>query len=209
MVAALGKRSGSQAIEQPLLGEPRHSRPGHARQYRQPDQAQSISRRIKPLEHWRHHIIVATQALLSRPLPKQAPRIRIPGRPEAQSVVKDLVLAAQGGDHTAFRSLYELMVDRVFALCLRLSADPARADELTQDVFVRAWEKLGSFRGESAFSTWLHRIAVNLVLTEHRATGRRERRVIGSEDLDDLNAPARAVSPGTRMDLEQAIAART
>jgi RNA polymerase sigma-70 factor (ECF subfamily) len=150
---------------------------------------------------------VATRALLSRPLPAKAFRIRITGRPKGQTVVKDLVLAAQEGDHSAFRSLYELMVDRVYALCLRLSADPVRADELTQDVFVRAWEKISSFRGESAFSTWLHRIAVNVVLTERRATGRRERRVIGSEELGDLDAATQAVSPGIRMDLEQAIAA--
>jgi RNA polymerase sigma-70 factor (ECF subfamily) len=120
--------------------------------------------------------------------------------------VNDLIAAAQQGDENAFRSLYELCVDRIYALCLRLSADGALAEELTQDVFVRAWEKLASFRGESAFSTWLHRLAVNVVLTEQRTTGRWERRVMMS-DLADLDAPSRGAPPGIRMDLEQAIAA--
>lgn len=121
--------------------------------------------------------------------------------------MNDLVAAAQDGDEHAFRSLYDLCVDRIYALCLRLSADAATADELTQDVFVRAWEKLRSFRGESAFPTWLHRLAVNVVLTEQRSSGRRERRVFGHSELENLDAPSRGASPGMRMDLEQAIAA--
>jgi RNA polymerase sigma-70 factor (ECF subfamily) len=125
---------------------------------------------------------------------------------QSRASVNDLISAAQLGDETAFRSLYDLTVDRVYALCLRLAADPGMAEELTQDVFVRAWEKLRSFRGESAFSTWLHRLAVNVVLTERRARGRREKRVFPSGELEDLERPGRPASPGTRMDLEQAIA---
>lgn len=121
--------------------------------------------------------------------------------------VNDLVLAAQSGDENAFRSLYDRTVERIYALCLRLSADPGHAEELTQDVFVQAWRKLATFRGDSAFSTWLHRIAVNVVLAERRATGRRERRVLPVEELEDLSSPARAPGPGTRLDLEKAIAA--
>ena len=120
--------------------------------------------------------------------------------------VNDLISAAQLGDEAAFRSLYDLSVDRVYALCLRLAADPGQAEELTQDVFVRAWEKLRSFRGESAFSTWLHRLAVNVVLTERRSRGRREKRVFPSGALEDLERPGAPVTPGARMDLEQAIA---
>jgi RNA polymerase sigma-70 factor (ECF subfamily) len=121
--------------------------------------------------------------------------------------VNDLVLAAQGGDETAFRSLYDRTVERIYALCLRLSADPGHAEELTQDVFVQAWRKLATFRGESAFSTWLHRLAVNVVLAERRATGRRERRIMPVEGLDDLQSPGRSPGPGLRLDLEAAIAA--
>jgi RNA polymerase sigma-70 factor (ECF subfamily) len=119
--------------------------------------------------------------------------------------VNDLISAAQLGDETAFRSLYDLSVDRVYALCLRLAADPGLAEELTQDVFVRAWERLRSFRGESAFSTWLHRLAVNVVLTEKRTRGRREKRVFPAGELEDLEGAGSPPSPGTRLDLEQAI----
>lgn len=118
-----------------------------------------------------------------------------------------LVTAAQQGDENAFRSLYDLTVGRVHALCLRLVADPAHAEELTQDVYVRAWEKLGSFRGESAFSTWLHRLTVNVVLTERRTRGRREKRVFAAAALEDLERPGTLPGPGLRLDLEGAIAA--
>ena len=75
----------------------------------------------------------------------------------------DVALAA-AGDRRAFERLYRLHVSRVFSLCARMVTDRTRAEELTQDVFVRAWEKLHLFRGESAFGTWLHRMTVNVVL---------------------------------------------
>ncbi len=78
----------------------------------------------------------------------------------------DLVARAQAGDQTAFRELYREHAGRVYALCLRLTGDGRDAEERTQDVFVRLWDKLSSFRGESAFSSWLHRLAVNVVLNE-------------------------------------------
>lgn len=118
-----------------------------------------------------------------------------------------LVQRAQGGDMAAFEQLYRENVDRVFALCLRLSADRARAEELTQDVWVRVWEKLASFRGDSAFTSWLHRLTVNLVLGEKRSAGRRAARFVASDEFDDWDAPALQVEPGTRLDLEQAISA--
>ena len=137
------------------------------------------------------------------------PAARADSRPlsPVRSNVNDLISAAQLGDETAFRSLYELSVGRVYALCLRLAADPGLAEELTQDVFVRAWEKLRTFRGESAFSTWLHRLTVNVVLTEKRTRGRREKRVFPAGELEDLERPGSFPSPGSRLDLEQAIAA--
>jgi RNA polymerase sigma-70 factor, ECF subfamily len=118
-----------------------------------------------------------------------------------------LVPRAQGGEMSAFEQLYRENVGRVYALCLRLSGDAVRAEELTQDVFVRAWEKLGTFRGDSAFSTWLHRLAVNLVLGDRRSEGRRLSRVSPQETLDEgYTAPGQSV-PGERLDLERAIAA--
>src|SRR5215510_8103860 len=79
------------------------------------------------------------------------------------------VREAQAGDVSAFERLYRANVGRVFALCIRLTADTSHAEQLTQDVFVRAWERLGSFRGESAFATWLRHVTVNVVLSERRA----------------------------------------
>jgi len=68
----------------------------------------------------------------------------------------------------AFERLYRTHSTRVFSLCARMSGSRTRGEELTQDVFVRTWEKLPQFRGESAFSTWLHRLAVNVVLNAEK-----------------------------------------
>jgi RNA polymerase sigma-70 factor (ECF subfamily) len=117
-----------------------------------------------------------------------------------------LVRAAQEGSVAAFERLYRIHVGRVHALCLRLSGDAVLAEELTQDVFVRAWEKLESFRGESALSTWLHRLAVNVVLASRRSEGRRSQRVVVVDDLAVFGATA-PPSVGERMDLDAAITA--
>src|SRR6266851_10274485 len=82
------------------------------------------------------------------------------------------VARAAAGDRHAFERLYRQHVNRVFSLCARMVTDRGRAEELTQDVFVRAWEKLHLFRGESSFSTWLHRLAVNVVLNARKSDGR-------------------------------------
>jgi RNA polymerase sigma-70 factor, ECF subfamily len=113
------------------------------------------------------------------------------------------VALAQSGDHQAFERLYRANVGRVHALVWRM-AGPERVDELTQDVFVRAWEKLGSFRGEASFSTWLHRVAVNLLLSR-RAAHRRERERHDEHDgvLDVQTSRQRG--PELVLDLETAI----
>ncbi len=120
----------------------------------------------------------------------------------------DLVARAQAGDQTAFRDLYRQHVGRVYALCLRLTGNSGDAEERTQDVFVRLWDKLRTFRGESAFSSWLHRLVVNVVLNERRTTGRRERRVMPVEDPVTVGG-AQHTAPlqvGLSIDLERAIA---
>jgi len=119
---------------------------------------------------------------------------------------RELVRAAQAGDLPAFEQLYRSAVGLVYAICLRMAGSAALAEELTQDVFVRAWRKLPTFRSESAFATWLTRLAVNVVLTERRDRGRREARLAFSDDLDSLAPPAPAGHPGTALDLEKAIA---
>ena len=117
-----------------------------------------------------------------------------------------LVERAQTGDSRAFEALYRGLVGRIYALCLRMARDAQRAEELTQDVFVRAWERLGSFRGESKFTTWLHRLAVNVVLQEGRTKGRRESREELVGDPGEYLGRVKEEFPGTRMDLEKAIA---
>ena len=122
----------------------------------------------------------------------------------------DLVARAQAGDHVAFRDLYRQHAGRVYALCLRLTGETGAAEERTQDVFVRLWERIGSFRGESAFSSWLHRLAVNVVFNEQRTTGRRERRVATVADPANVVGAQPAAplqgSAGLSIDLERAIA---
>ena len=118
----------------------------------------------------------------------------------------DLVRRAQDGDETAFRDLYREHAGRIYAVCLRLTGDAAAAEERTQDAFVRAWERLGTFRGESAFGTWLHRLAVNVVLMEQRGSRRRERRVAPASDDPVFERAAAAPAAAERLDLERAIA---
>lgn len=117
----------------------------------------------------------------------------------------DVALAA-GGDRDAFERLYRANSGRIFALCIRMAGDRSAAEELTQDVFVRAWSKLSQFRGDSSFSTWLHRLAVNVVLNARKQQGRSNAR---HEEIDDgsesLSQPGLPV-PGMRLDLEAAIA---
>ncbi len=116
-----------------------------------------------------------------------------------------LVERARRGDKSAFEQLYRENVGRVYALCLRMSGDPSRAEELTQDVFVQAWRKLGAFRGESAFSSWLHRIAVNQVYQAGRSEKRRLARVFTTAEPGTLDGANHMADPGVRLDLERAI----
>jgi len=118
----------------------------------------------------------------------------------------DLVRRAQDGDETAFRELYHEHAGRIYALCLRLTGDAAAAEERTQDAFVRAWERLATFRGESAFGTWLHRLTVNVVLMERRGSRRRERRVAPASDDPVFERAPAAPAGADRLDLERAIA---
>jgi RNA polymerase sigma-70 factor (ECF subfamily) len=118
----------------------------------------------------------------------------------------DVALAA-AGDRRAFERLYHQHLSRVFSLCARMVNDRTRAEELTQDVFVRAWEKLHLFRGEAAFGTWLHRMTVNLVLNARKTEGRQRGRFDDDDEGDGIDVlPARPHAPGDRMDLEAAIA---
>jgi RNA polymerase sigma-70 factor (ECF subfamily) len=132
-----------------------------------------------------------------------------PRPPDARPSEESVVARAQTGDVDAFEVLYRQHSGRVFALCLRMSGDRMRAQELMQDVFVRAWERLRSFRGEASFGSWLHRLAVNVVLTSARSDRRRTARVTLAEDLaateSGQDAGHAVRDPAARIDLERAI----
>jgi len=89
-----------------------------------------------------------------------------PGLSEAEAIDK-----AKQGDAEAFEVLYNLHKRRVYSLCLRMTANAAEAEDLTQEAFLQLFRKIATFRGESAFSTWLHRMAVNVVLMQLRKKG--------------------------------------
>ncbi len=153
------------------------------------------------------YIFVTTSVLVRMP---PAAAFALPGGVPRRIVPVDeagLVTAAQRGDDRAFERLYRSHVGRIHAVVFRLVADPAQAEELTQDVFVRVWQRLATFRGESTFGTWLHRLAVNVVLSDRRSAWRRMKRVTPSGDLVELQAPAPPVTPGLKLDLDAAIAA--
>ena len=96
----------------------------------------------------------------------QAKKSLVPGLTEA-----DAIQQAQGGDAEAFAALYGLHKRRVYSLCLRMTGNTAEAEDLTQEAFLQLYRKVATFRGESAFSTWLHRLAVNVVLMHLRKKG--------------------------------------
>jgi len=111
---------------------------------------------------------------------------------------------AAGGDHDAFERLYREHVGRVHALALRMAGAEV-AEDFTQEVFIRAWEKLRTFRGESRFGTWLHRLAVNHILSRRETMRKREARQVGSEGiLDRVSAPPTR-SSGLALDFEAAM----
>jgi RNA polymerase sigma-70 factor, ECF subfamily len=125
----------------------------------------------------------------------------------ANSAVLGCITRAQAGDLDAFEVLYRENSGRVYALCLRMRAgDKVDATELMQDVFVRAWRRLATFRGDCAFSSWLHRLAVNTMLENARSETRREARVLPMDDTSRLPGAAKGSSVEFRMDMEAAVA---
>ncbi len=125
---------------------------------------------------------------------------------EARFDEREVIRLAQKGDTGAFEQLYRHHTGRVYALCLRVAGNRSRAEELTQEVFVHVWEILGSFRGESAFMTWLHRVTVNKVLGDKRSERRRAARIASSDDIEQFDTVEQQTPAGVAMDLEDAIA---
>jgi len=111
---------------------------------------------------------------------------------------------AATGDEQAFERLYRRHVARIHTMVRRM-AGPDAADDLTQDIFVRAWDKLATFRGESAFGTWLYRLGVNVVLSRRRSD-KNDRTWILDDELAIAGASGPHLNPGTKLDLDAAIA---
>jgi RNA polymerase sigma-70 factor, ECF subfamily len=142
-----------------------------------------------------------------------------PAAPKAVSEAQ-LIARAQRGDEEAFATLYDTHKRRVYSLCLRMTGNIAEAEDLTQEAFLQLFRKISTFRGESAFSTWLHRLAVNVVLMHLRRKGllqvsldetdssqdepvKRDygdddRRLMGSVDRISLNRAISGLPPGYR-----------
>ena len=118
----------------------------------------------------------------------------------------DLVARACGGDTSAFEQLYAENLGRIYALCLRMTANVAEAEELTQEAFIRAWQKLDTFRGTASFSTWMHRVAANVVLSRRRKLARERERTVHQDDMSYHAAVGDRTNRGPTVDLDAAIA---
>ena len=117
-----------------------------------------------------------------------------------------LAARARSGDLSAFESVYRMHAGQVLAVCLRLAGDRREAEELAQDAWVRAWERLGTFRGDATFGTWMHRLTVNLLLDRRRSDARWRGRLVSLEDDGRAErSPSRAAPAGARLDIERAI----
>jgi RNA polymerase sigma-70 factor, ECF subfamily len=103
----------------------------------------------------------------------------------------EAIRLAQQGDAGAFERIYRLHSRRVYALCLRMVGNTAEAEDLAQDAFLQLFRKIGTFRGESAFSTWLHRLAVNVVLMKLRKKTLPETSLEETTDPDDESSGPR------------------
>jgi RNA polymerase sigma-70 factor, ECF subfamily len=138
----------------------------------------------------------------------------------AAATETQLIARAQKGDDEAFAALFEAHKRRVYSLCLRMLGNPTEAEDLTQEAFLQLFRKIATFRGESAFSTWLHRLAVNVVLMHLRKKGLNQisldetensqgepikrdygdddQRLVGSVDRIGLNRAISELPPGYR-----------
>jgi RNA polymerase sigma-70 factor (ECF subfamily) len=116
-----------------------------------------------------------------------------------------IVQRAQSGDVDAFEAVYRAHSPAIHALCRRMCGDDVEARDLVQDVFVRAWERLPSFRGQSTLATWLHRLAVNVVLEAWRASKREALRMIDDPEGLAFGATGRDTNADAAMDVAAAL----
>ena len=118
---------------------------------------------------------------------------------------RELIARIRGGDGSAERALYDAHVDRVYRLTFRMAGSADLAEDFTQDTFVRAFGHLAEFRGEASFSTWLHAIAVSVVLNGMRRVKRLREREVELEAAGEMGAEGREAEPDLKQRLRQAI----
>ena len=114
-----------------------------------------------------------------------------------------LIEQAQHSNTRAFEALYKLHIDKVYGICLRMTGNASEAEDCAQEAFIQAWNKLEKFRGDSAFSTWLHRIAVNSVLGRMRKSKREQERIMAVTESAPL--PVASGDAGDMRDLSEAV----
>ena len=114
-----------------------------------------------------------------------------------------LVDRAQRGNAAAFEELYRRHIDKVYGLCVRMTGNQAEAEDCAQEAFIQAWSKLDKFRGDSAFGTWMHRVAVNSVLGRIRKSKREHDRI---QAVSDVAPPPESIGDTSGLrDLEEAV----
>ena len=142
------------------------------------------------------------EALLTVPVSDYSPQMVVLNKPEMMDEA-DCIERAQRSDAQAFESLYRRHIDKVYGLCLRMTGNVSEAEDCAQEAFIQAWNKLDRFRGDSAFSTWLHRIAVNSVLGRMRKAKREQDRIQLAEEV--AVSPATSADTGELRDLSDAV----
>ena len=141
-------------------------------------------------------------ALLAVPVSDYSPHMVAVEKPELTDEA-DWIDRAQRSDSQAFESLYRMHIDKVYALCLRMTGNVSEAEDCAQEAFIQAWNKLDRFRGDSAFATWLHRIAVNAVLGRMRKSKREQDRI--QIAAQESSSPASIGDSGELRDLSDAV----
>ena len=142
------------------------------------------------------------EALLTVSASDYSPQMVVLNEPKMADEA-DWIVRAQRSDARAFESLYRMHIDKVYGLCLRMTGNVSEAEDCAQEAFIQAWNKLEKFRGDSAFSTWLHRIAVNSVLGRMRKSKREQDRIQLAGEA--VVSPASVADTGELRDLSNAV----
>ena len=157
------------------------------------------------LKHAREVARLCHATLPALPVSQVQVRIDRLSEPRDQVDERQLIARILAGDAAAERALYDAHVDRIYRLAYRLAGDDDLAREFTQDTFIRAFQRLADFRGHSAFSTWLHTIAVSVSLNGLRKSKRIRLREVNLEEAGTMGVTQRLAEPDLKMKLKLAI----